>query len=213
MKKMIIIALVGLVAQSAFAQNPKYIATMEKNVSQLDTTFDAKQLQALANIFERIANAEKKEWLPSYYTAYCYVNMTYSTKGDEIDVYCDKADAYLNKADSISPNNSEIITLKSQVSGARISVNPMTRGQKYGMESAVLREKAKELDPTNPRPHYLDGTSLFYTPAMFGGGKDKAKPAFEKALKLFETHKPMSSIAPHWGKRSAEYFLKQCDAK
>lgn len=213
MKKMILIALVGLIAGSASAQNPKYIATMEKNVLQLDTTRDAKELQTLANTFERIASAEKKEWLPSYYAAYCYVNMTYSTKGDEIDIYCDKADAYLNKADSISPNNSEIITLKSQVAGARISVNPMTRGQKYGTEAAILREKAKGIDPSNPRTYYLDGTSLFYTPAMFGGGKDKAKPAFEKALSLYETFKPASSISPRWGKRSAEYFLKQCEAK
>jgi hypothetical protein len=120
---------------------------------------------------------------------------------------------YLNKADSMKPNNSEIYALKSQVAGARISVNPMTRGQKYGTESAVLREKAKELDPTNPRPHYLEGTALFYTPAMFGGGKDKAKPAFEKSLKLFETFKPSSSLMPSWGKRSAEYFLKKCDEK
>jgi hypothetical protein len=48
---------------------------------------------------------------------------------------------------------------------------------------------------------------------MFGGGKDKAKPSFEKALKLYETFVPASTIAPNWGKRSTEYFLKKCDEK
>jgi hypothetical protein len=213
MKKTILIALIALTSIGVNAQNKKYISIMEKNVAELDTTRDAAKLQNLANNFERIAGAEKTEWLPSYYAAYCYVNMTYSTKGDMIDTYCDKAEKFINKADSISPNNSEIYTIKSQIASARISVNPMTRGQKYGTESAVLRDKAKEFDKTNPRPYYLEGTAHFYTPPMFGGGKDKAKPSFEKALKLYETFKPESSIAPNWGKRSTEYFIKECDKK
>jgi hypothetical protein len=195
------------------AQNTRYTGAMEKNIAALDTSRSAAQLQPLANNFERIASAEKKEWLPLYYAAYCYVNMTYSTKGNEIDTYCDKAESFINKADSLSPNNSEIYAIKAQIAGARISVNPMARGQKYGTESATLREKAKQLDPTNPRPYYLEGTALFYTPAMFGGGKDKAKPVFEKALEMYGKFKPASSIMPNWGQKNTEYFIKQCDVK
>lgn len=213
MKKLFILTTMVATFLSVTAQNKKYITTMEKNVAELDTTRDAAKLQNLANNFERIAGAEKAEWLPGYYAAYCYANMAYSAKGETIDTYCDKAEAFLKKADSISPNNSEIYTLKAQIASARISVNPMTRGQKYGMQSAELREKAKELDKTNPRPYYLEGTSNFYTPPMFGGGKDKAKPAFEKALQLYETFKPASSISPNWGKNSTIYFLKECDKK
>jgi hypothetical protein len=213
MKKTILAALIAVTALGATAQNARYISAMEKNVAELDTTRDGAKLQNLANNFERIAGAEKSEWLPSYYAAYCYVNMTYSTKGDMIDTYCDKAEGFIKKADSISPNNSEIYTLKAQIASARISVNPMTRGQKYGTESAELRDKAKELDKTNPRPYYLEGTAYFYTPPMFGGGKDKAKPVFEKALQMYETFKPASSIAPNWGKRATVYFIGQCDKK
>ncbi|MDQ3048153.1 MAG: hypothetical protein M3R27_11445 [Bacteroidota bacterium] len=213
MKKILLLTMVLGMAVTANSQNKKYITTMEKNVAALDTSRTVELLQPLANNFERIASAEKTEWLPLYYAAYCYTNMTYSAKGDMIDTYCDKADTYIKRADSISPNNSEIYTLKAQIASARISVNPMTRGQKYGTESGVLREKAKEMDPKNPRPYYLEGTAYFYTPAMFGGGKDKAKPVFEKALPMFEAFKPASSIHPHWGKSSTEYFLKKCDEK
>jgi hypothetical protein len=212
MKKIIITAALLGIYNLSDAQNEKYIATMEKNIAILDTTRNAAILQNEANTFERISNAEKAEWLPGYYAAYCYVNMTYSPKAD-VDTWCDKAETFLRKADSISPNNSEIVTLKAQIASARISVSPMTRGQKYGTMAGELREKAKKLDPTNPRPVYLDGTAFFYTPAMFGGGKDKAKPSFEKALSMYDTFKPASTIAPHWGKGSAEYFLKQCDEK
>lgn len=213
MKKLLSILAFISVTLFASAQNKKYEAAMEKNIAALDTTRDGLQLQNLANNFERIASAEKAEWLPNYYLAYCYVNMTYSTKGDQIDTYCDKAEKFLHVADSISPNNSEIYTLKAQIASARISVNPMTRGQKYGTESAEFREKAKQLDKANPRPYYLEGTSYFYTPPMFGGGKDKAKPAFQKALELYEAFKPESTIAPNWGKNSTIYFLKECDKK
>ena len=213
MKKLIALIAIVSLTQIASAQNKKYIAIMEKNIAALDTSRANDQLQTLANTFDRIANAEKAEWLPNYYAAYCNVNMTYNLKGDAIDTYCDKADAFLKIADSISPNNSEIYTLKAQVASARISVNPMTRGQKYGTISGELREKAKQLDKTNPRPYYLEGTGNFYTPAMFGGGKDKAKPVFEKALKMFDDFKPASTIAPHWGKSATIYFLKQCEGK
>ena len=184
---------------------------MEKNVAAVDTSRTIEQLQPLENNFERIANAEKKEWLPYYYAAYCNVSMTYATKGNIIDTYCDKADVLANKADSLNPNNSEIQSLKAQIAAARIGVNPMTRGQKYGSEAHTLREKAKSLDATNPRPWFLEGMSLFYTPSAFGGGKDKAKVAYTKALELFETFKPASNIHPSWGKKTTEYFLKQCD--
>lgn len=213
MKKLVLIALITATAVQVNAQNKKYISTMEKNIAALDTTRDGPGLQNLANNFERVAGVEKAEWLPSYYTAYCYVNMTYTTKGDMIDTYCDKAESFIKKADSISPNNSEVYTLKAQIASARISVNPMARGQKYGTESAELRDKAKELDKTNPRPYYLEGTGYFYTPPMFGGGKDKAKPVFEKALGMFETFKPASTIHPNWGKRACQYYIGECDKK
>jgi hypothetical protein len=210
MKKIVLLALVSL-SLGATAQNKKYLEAMEKNVAAADTSRTIEQLQPLENNFERIAHAEKKEWLPYYYAAYCNVNMTYAVKGDEIDTYCDKADALIQKADSLSPDNSEVFALKAQIAAARISVNPMSRGRKYGPEAVQLREKAKKLDPNNPRPLMLDGMSFFYTPAAFGGGKDKAKVAYTKALELYSSFKPASSIHPRWGKGTTEYFLKQCD--
>jgi hypothetical protein len=210
MKKLVTLAFMTIVL-STVAQNKKYMDVMEKNVAALDTSRTIEQLQLLENTFERIANAEKKEWLPYYYAANCNVSMTYATKGNAIDTYCDKADQLADKADSLSPNNSEIMTLKAQIAAARISVNPMIRGQKFGALAHELREKAKSLDPSNPRPWFLEGMSLFYTPSAFGGGKDKAKVAYKKALELYETFKPASSIHPRWGKQTTEYFLKQCD--
>lgn len=210
MKKIVLLACV-IMSLGAMAQNKKYMEAMEKNVAGVDTSRTLEQLQPLENNFERIANAEKKEWLPFYYAAYCNVSMTYAVKGDEIDTYCDKAEELAKKADSLNPDNSEIETLKAHIAAARISVNPMVRGRKYGPEAAQFREKAKKLDSSNPRPWMLEGMALFYTPPAFGGGKDKAKASYTKALELYNSFKPASSIHPRWGKGTTEYFLKQCN--
>ena len=55
-------------------------------------------------------------------------------------------------------------------------------------------EKAKELNPDNPRIYLQRGISKFYTPKMFGGGKKAAAPYFEKAQGLFakEQHTDIS---------------------
>ena len=66
-----------------------------------------------------------------------------------------------------------------------------------------------ELNPNNPRLYYLQGMSLFNTPEQFGGGKDKAKPVFEKAVELYKAEQP-KPLYPHWGQQQAEDMLAKC---
>ena len=77
----------------------------------------------------------------------------------------------------------------------------------YGAESAEYIKNAELLDPTNPRPVYLEGQAKFYTPPAFGGGKEVAKPLFEKALGMFDSFKPETELHPSWGKSATQYFL------
>ncbi|MGQ0827493.1 MAG: hypothetical protein ACT4ON_03755 [Bacteroidota bacterium] len=210
-KYILSIATVLMVVYFSNAQSKKYIASMEKNIVFIDTIRGIESLQKLANTFEQLSELEKSEWLPLYYTAYCYVTMAQGSKGNTIDIYCDKAEIFINKADLLSPNNSEIYVIKAQIAAARINVNIAKRGAKFGQQSTAMLTKAKTLDATNPRPWLVQGQSKFYTPPAFGGGKQKAKPAFEKALELYETFKPANTIHPNWGKRVAVYFLKKCN--
>jgi hypothetical protein len=66
-----------------------------------------------------------------------------------------------------------------------------------------------KLDPNNPRLYYLQGMTLFNTPEQFGGGKDKAKPVFEKSVALFKTAQS-KELYPDWGKDQAEQMLARC---
>jgi hypothetical protein len=179
----------------------------------MDTCTKISSYQQTANAFERIANAEKKEWLPSYYAALCNAFMASLSSGDKIDEYCDISEKFAGKADSLSPNNSEVYALRSLIYSQRIGVNPMLRGAKFGGRSGEMNAKAKELDPANPRPYLLDAQGKFYTPAQFGGGKERALPLFEEAVKKFEAFKAASTIAPDWGKQRANMLLDECRKK
>jgi hypothetical protein len=134
-------------------------------------------------------------------------------KGEEIDALCDMAEREINLADSLHPNNSEIYVMKSRINGARIMVNPMNRGAKYGKIAAGILQQAEAIDSLNPRIYLTRGQALFYTPKMFGGGKDKAKPQLQKSMDCYSKFKPENDLHPNWGLGFAGYLLNQCEEK
>jgi hypothetical protein len=80
---------------------------------------------------------------------------------------------------------------------------------KYGPEADYNFKKAIELDSLNPRPEYLIGTGLFYTPEQFGGGPVTAKPVLEKSLEKYNQFVPENDLMPSWGREMVEGLLKQ----
>ena len=71
MKKLFLIVAVAFLATGTFAQSEKYIASMKSNIAAIDTSFkNPSNLLTLANNFERIATAEKTQWLAYYYAAF-----------------------------------------------------------------------------------------------------------------------------------------------
>ena len=212
MKKIIIYCLITFVSFSAFAQSEKYVNAMKKNIAQLDSAFakpDA--FLSLANTFERIGTAEKSEWLPYYFAAYCRVNYAFLQKDQSgNDAIADKATELLNKADSLQPNNSEISCVKSMIASVQMMVNPQQRFMQYGPVSQKAMATAMQQDPSNPRPYMLKGQGLKYTPEQFGGGCKKAMVELTTAQEKFSMFIPASEISPNWGKSYNEMIIKEC---
>ncbi len=46
-------------------------------------------------------------------------------------------------------------------------------------------------------------------PEAFGGGKEKAKGVFDKAISQFSTFKAKSNLYPNWGENNTKYMLSQ----
>ena len=205
-------AAVSFLATVTLAQSEKYMASMKANIAAIDTSFkNPANLLDLANKFERIATAEKTQWLAFYYAALCQVNYTYMEQDkSKIDAIADKATELIDKADALQPNNSEISCLKSMIASAHMMVNPMQRFMEYGQEAQTFIDAAMQQDPTNPRPEYLKGQGLKYTPEQFGGGCATAKPVLQSSLAKHNAFKPASEIHPNWGKQRVEQLISEC---
>lgn len=212
MKRIALTIITALSLAVGFAQpSDKYMKAMEALVPAVDTTTSADGLTSLANSFERIANAEKTQWLPYYYAALCYItkaNILFSMQQlDQVDPLMDKAEPLLNKADELEKNNSEIYCLKKMFNTGKMMADPMNRFMTYGPAAAEALEIARSMDPENPRTYLLEGQDKYYTPEQWGGSKTEGRKLFEQAIKKFEAFKPASSIHPSWGMNQAKYFL------
>lgn len=220
MKTTLMLIVAAFAANSSLlAQSEQYKQAMTQAISTLktqDQQTSTADILALANQFERIASAETKEWLPRYYAGLMYVYMGFRGKDEaEKDKYLDQADTNLKAAEALvasanRPDNDELAVLKAYIAQSRMVVDPMNRWQQYGPLFQAGIEKAKSLNPDNPRAYALEGSSLMYTPEQYGGGPGTACPVLKQAAEKFATFKPASDLAPNWGQKNIEPLLAKC---
>ena len=211
MKKSILSAVFILFAGFTFAQSAKYESAMKANISRLDSMAVKNSAEDLSNSFIRIGDAEKTQWLPYYYAAYCKALQALTEKDNsKKDALADKATELITKAETIlGKENSETDVIKSMIATAHMMVDPASRYMTYGQDISSNLQKAEALDSTNPRPVLVQAQNTFFTPEQYGGGKDAAKPMFKKAQQLFSSFKPETDLSPAWGQTSLNYFLSQ----
>lgn len=211
MKRSIFLLGAFLIAGGLFAQNERYTAAMQKGVVMLDSTRTVTGFTQAANHFERIANAEKKEWLPSYYVAYCNMmtatSLMQENKVEQCAPYLDKAQTALDAAKALAPEESEIYTLQGYIYQGRIWDNPMANGAKYAPMSYGALDKAIGLNANNPRPYYLKGQSLLFTPVFYGGGPKNALPLLQEAAEKFAAYQAPSPLHPTWGLGANKWMI------
>ena len=208
MKK--IFSVIALLSVLTLNAQTKYESAMQNGFAKLKETKGADDLQALGAYYERIAEAEKTQWLPYYYAARHYTISAFMNPAADKDKVASKVSELINKAEAIEPANAEIYCLKQQVAVMQLLVDPMSRWQTFGAQASEAIAKAKEIDPSNPRPYVLEGQYLMNVPEAFGGGKAVAKKLFERSLELFSGFKPLSALHPNWGKEQAEQLLAAC---
>ncbi|HXL54834.1 MAG TPA: hypothetical protein VN958_01170, partial [Chitinophagaceae bacterium] len=188
----------------------------QQQVAKLDKASTAKDYEQLANDFKNIADAQKTQWLPYYYAAFCNakIGWFYQDDGDKIEPYADKAEEQIKKAQSLLDTSkqkkelSEVYCVLSMTNRARVFINPMTYGREYGPAAGQYTQLAKKANADNPRALYIEGWEKFSTPKMWGGDKKKAKELLTTAKQKLDSN-TSSGIEPHWGKKEVEDLLKQ----
>ena len=209
MKKVILLFAFGVLSTAIFSQSDKFQKGMQTNIALLDSAKTAADLTTVAANFERIGDAEKTQWLPYYYAGLALTRVGWVDQKIDKDKNAEQIKALCNKAEAID-KNAEIFSIRNMAAPQQMLVNPQERWQTYGQEASAALQQGMQLDPNNPRLYYLQGMTLFNTPEQFGGGKEKAKPVFEKSLALFKAFKPKSDLYPTWGQKITEQMLEQC---
>ncbi|RYU75840.1 hypothetical protein [Hymenobacter persicinus] len=197
-------------AAASVAAPAGYAEQLGATITELMSTGDAAQLQETVNKLERAAAAAPTDWLPRYYQAYGRTLLTFVTKedGPAKDKYLDQATAALEQARKLGGDESELQVMQAYINQARLMISPMTRFQTYGGPIGEALAKAKGANPANPRPYLLEANSVYFTPKMFGGGPEAAKPLYEAAKARFTAFKPATALAPNWGERQVDGRLK-----
>ena len=195
---------------SSSGTDSKYLDAMSRAIEKMNSSETMNNLTDAANTFERISSSEKDKWLPLYYVAYSYIQISYQEQDvSKKDPYLDKAQQFIDMAFKIAPEESELFALQAFLYPSRMTVDPMTRGMEYmGIMNQAL-DKTIELNPENPRSYYLRAIVFLNMPESFGGGANVAKPLFKKAKEKFDNFKPASPISPNWGKEHNEMELNK----
>jgi len=210
--KQLLLAFAIITTASLHAQSRYYNDNMKEYTALYDSSKTAAEYQQLSISFLKIAGAEKTQWLPYYYAALTLLNRGWLDGAVNKDSNSAAVNLLLDKAESLTASTidkAEIYVLREVAATQQMMVDPMARYQTFGPKAAAALEKAKELDSSNQRIYYLEGMRLFSTPAQFGGGKDKAKPVFQRSVTLFST-KEDQPFHPKWGKKEAADMLAKC---
>ena len=217
MKSRIITSIISLVALCMVLGTQAQSNFEKVMISNLKAWGEAKtpeQVEQVRNKFIRIGDAEKGEWLPYYYAAEMFILEGFSTKdANRISLILAESEKLIEKVRAIDGySETEVLILEGLKNTVLIANDPATYGPKLSAATVGIYEKAKALEPKNPRAHYLSAEFEMGGAKFFGKPVDEYCARFDKALVLFEEEKPQSDIHPQWGKDRLLTLIEQCKA-
>ena len=182
-------------------------ARLEK--AALDGT--TKELRAIrAELVRRVAAPAADGPLLRYtvaYTSYRMVNLPDVPDNERTELLND-AVVQLQQVVKGNPKDAEAHALLGSVYGLQIAQSPIVRGMTLGPRASGALDRAAEIAGGNPRVVLLQGVAAFNTPAMFGGGTDKAEQLLRRSLERFNAE-PADKAWPNWGRFDAHVWLGQ----
>ncbi|WP_136668396.1 hypothetical protein [Flavobacterium sp. H122] len=196
-----------LVCSAVFGQDGKFEQGMGK---AFGVWKEGKSAEASA-LFERIATAEKANWLPDYYVA--LINCTEAFKPENREkstTLIEKAQTALNNAGSKSQNNAEINVMQALIYTATLVQDPMTNGMKYTMLANGEYAKAKAIAPNNPRVVFCCAEFALGGAKWSGADTQPICAEVSRSIDLFANFKPESSFHPNWGLDRAKQTAENC---
>ena len=158
------------------------------------------QLYEAQKLFDRARQDGHHEEFALYYLALCEYRLATLftvTPGEQAECI-NRTIGHLKGAIELEDNFSDAHALLASAYGQKLGLKPHL-GMALGPETKRVLEKSKRLDGNNPRVVLIDGMNDYYTPAMFGGDKQRAISKMEQTLELFAKEEIRDPLQPSWG--------------
>jgi len=204
--KKVILVLALIFAANISAQTP-----YENGMNKAFGLWGQQKNTEAVQLFERIASAEKDNWLPKYYAATVLIIEGFSLKDETaLTTQMNRAQQFLDAAKAISKNNPEIIITQALLNTVYVAFD----GQKYGMTlsgaNVQLYEQALAIDPNNPRVVLAKAQWGMGGAKFFGQSTAPFCKEIKRSIELFKTEKKKGEFHPFGGVERAEEALKEC---
>ena len=163
-----------------------------------------------SDLQRRVGGAGADEAVVRYtlaYVAFRMVNLPDVSDKERKDLLED-AVTQLQQIIKRHPTDAEAHALLGSVYGLQIAESPIVRGMTLGPRASGALDRAAGIESGNPRVLLLQGVSAFNTPAIFGGGTDKAEGFLRRSLERFAVE-PADKAWPNWGRFDAHVWLGQ----
>jgi len=165
-------------------------------------------------MFERIASAEKNNWLPNYYVALVNTTTSFQTKDKEtVNALLTKAQEALDVEMVKNPENAEILVMQAMIYTGWVAFDPMTYGMTLSPKVMEMYARAGKIAPDNPRVVFGKADYEIGGAKFFGSDTKPMCAEVERSIKLFETFKPETPFSPKWGLERALETQKDCNKK
>lgn len=208
MKQLIVILFIA--CSSVCLAQSKY----EQGMTKAFALLEAGNLNEASNLFQRIATAEKDNWLPYYYVAQTEILKVWNNWDDRdealLKAQTSKAQEFLNTANSFTSDNVYVKYLQAQLHTIWVAHDGMKYGMSLSPKVSNLYEDALRLEPNNPMLILAKAEWDMGAAAFFGKSTAAYCQDIERAISLFPTFTPATPFHPLFDQDRAAEVLERC---
>ena len=202
-----------LTPRPAAAADAAGLAAARASLADAVSRADAADIQRARAAFMALQADDPGSPALAYWIALCCWRaepIVYPNDRDAARKLCKDGIAQCDRAFAADPRFGEALALKASLQGLAISFVP-SGAMSLSAEMDEGFARATSLDPKNPRIAFMRALITLHKPLNVGGGPERAKPQFERALALYAA----AGDAPGrqgiaWGRDDALLWSGRC---
>lgn len=208
MKKTLLVSVLLSLLSYLSAQTP-YENAMNSAMENWKKAKTAKEVIAVSNQFERIANKESDNWIPGYYAILTRVTNAFALEKEEAFNELEKVESDYQNLVEISDND-EVKVLKGMFLTVKVAKDPMIYAPTLSEEIMKTYQIALKENPENPRAMLILAEYEMEGAKYWGKDPKSYCSEIEKSIELFKSEKS-KDFSPKWGlERAEQVFETNC---